>query len=252
LFGSYSFKDKTSLAVLDAVFNGETGLALPGGKIAWAGGFQYREDGIEREFNDDTNVAVNPCADTPVNGNTSCTTMAGPLAFLGTLREIDLSGDVYGVFAELSLPLFESLQAQVAYTRDRLFVEGIEIENAGGRDFAGTRGSFNVLPELRGSVYLDWSTQSQNLRLTTRYIDGVTDLRSTVADPDTGKLFEVGSFLTHDLVYRVALPSQTTLTAAVINFTDRDPPFARLELNYDPFVANPIGRSVKLALNKRF
>jgi iron complex outermembrane receptor protein len=49
-----------------------------------------------------------------------------------------------------------------------------------------------------------------------------------------------------------SLPSQTTLTAAVINFTDRDPPFARVELNYDPFTANPIGRSFKLALNKRF
>lgn len=90
------------------------------------------------------------------------------------------------------------------------------------------------------------------MRLTSRYIDGVTDLRPAVADPVTGEQFEVGSFLAHDLVYRVTLPSQTTLTAAVINFTDRDPPFARLELNYDPFITNPIGRSFKLALNKRF
>jgi iron complex outermembrane recepter protein len=138
------------------------------------------------------------------------------------------------------------------YERDRLFVEGVEIENAGGRDFAGTRGLFLTLPELRGSVYLDWGTQSQNLRLTSRYIDGVTDLRIATADPVSGKRFEVSSFLTHDLVYRLSLRSETTLTASVFNFTDRDPPLARLELNYDPFITNPIGRSFKVALSKRF
>jgi iron complex outermembrane recepter protein len=138
------------------------------------------------------------------------------------------------------------------YERDRLLVEGVEITGAGGRDFAGTRGGFVTLPELRGSTYVDWGTETQNVRLTARYIDGMTDLRDQVADPVTGKRFEVGSFLTYDLVYRLSLPMQTTLTAAVFNLTDREPPATRLELNYDPIIANPVGRAVKLGLNKRF
>jgi iron complex outermembrane receptor protein len=138
------------------------------------------------------------------------------------------------------------------YRRDAFFIEGIEVENAGGRDFAGTRGSFTTLPELRGSVYLEWSTSVHNLRLTSRYIDGVTDLRSEVADPLTGRHFEVGSFLTHDLVYRLLMKDDVSLTTSVLNLTDRDPPLVRLELNYDPFITNPLGRVIKVALSKRF
>jgi iron complex outermembrane receptor protein len=138
------------------------------------------------------------------------------------------------------------------YERDRLVIEGVEIAGAGGRDFAGTRGGFVSLPELRGSVYLNWRMKTHNVRLTGRYIDGVTDLRDQVANPVTGKRFEAGSFLTYDLIYRLSLPMQTTLTAAVFNLTDRDPPATRLELNYDPLFANPLGRAIKLALNKQF
>jgi iron complex outermembrane receptor protein len=137
------------------------------------------------------------------------------------------------------------------YQRAAFFIEGIEVEDAGGRDFAGTRGSFATLPELRGSAYLDWGTRVHNVRLTSRYIDGVTDLRTAVAEPVTGRNFEVRSFLTHDLVYRVMMPSEMTFTAAVFNLADRNPPLARLELSYDPFITNPLGRIVKIALSKR-
>jgi iron complex outermembrane receptor protein len=63
---------------------------------------------------------------------------------------------------------------------------------------------------------------------------------------------EIGSFLTYDLVYRLSLPAETTLTASVINIADEDPPFVRLDLSYDPFIANPYGRYFKLLLNKKF
>jgi len=469
LFGNFGLNDTASLLVADVVFNGELGMSLKGGKVGWAAGAQYREDGFELELSDDANSGLNPCPDTPLTGNTGCATATGPLSFLGTLPEVDLHDDVYGVFAELSLPLSNSLQAQIAYRyedyggevgstsnpklavrwqavdwlalrasvgstfrgplqtqllpgaittlqfaslavvlpattpggaatvqnlsgfrpidnfgnpqlqpedadtlnagllfmagsfnasldyfnihlkdpitaevgtdivreffgtatlpenhcgeaafaslqsrftfaggscapqnvlrtrantingpdettsgidaslryrfnkvfkgvlttgldatylleyrRDALFIEGIEVEDAGGRDFAGTRGGFASLPELRGSVYLDWATPVHNVRLTSRYIDGMTDLRSATADPITGRNFEVGSFLTHDLVYRMMMPGELTLTTAVFNITDRDPPFARLELSYDPFITNPIGRSLEVGLSKRF
>lgn len=142
------------------------------------------------------------------------------------------------------------------YERDDAIVEGIRIQRAD--DFVGTRGASGIgagtLPELRGAAYVDYSTEwlaSQGVRLTARYIDGVTDVRAGLAAA-TARGVEIGSFLTYDMVYRLSLPAETTLTASVINLADRDPPFVRLDLSYDPFIANPYGRYFKLLLNKKF
>lgn len=134
------------------------------------------------------------------------------------------------------------------YERDALFVEGVLIQKAD--DYAGTRGGAGTgsLPQLRGSAYLDFTNGDHSVRWTTRYIDGVTDVRSSVPNG----FREVGSFLTHDLVYRLQLPSKTTLSASVINLTDRDPPLARLDLSYDPFIGNPLGRYFKVAATQQF
>ncbi|HEY5760742.1 MAG TPA: TonB-dependent receptor [Steroidobacter sp.] len=142
------------------------------------------------------------------------------------------------------------------YERDAAIVEGVQIQPAA--DYIGTRGASGIgagtLPEIRGSVYIDYSTNwlaSQGVRITSRYIDGVTDVRAGLGAA-TPRGVEIGSFLTYDLVYRLSLPAETTITAGVINLTDRDPPFARLELSYDPFIANPLGRYYKLLVNKKF
>jgi iron complex outermembrane receptor protein len=142
------------------------------------------------------------------------------------------------------------------YERDAAIVEGIQIQAA--NDFVGTRGASGIgagtLPELRGAAFVDYSTEwlaSQGVRVTARYIDGVTDVRAGLATQTTRGV-EIGSFLTYDLVYRLSLPAETTLTASVINIADRDPPFVRLDLSYDPFIANPYGRYFKMLLNKKF
>jgi iron complex outermembrane receptor protein len=56
----------------------------------------------------------------------------------------------------------------------------------------------------------------------------------------------------HDLSYLLQLPWDTTLSLTVENFTDEDPSFARLDLNYDPFTSSALGRTYKLGLRKRF
>jgi iron complex outermembrane receptor protein len=447
IFGSFGIKDQTSLFVADLVLDGELGIALKAGNIGYAVGAQYREDGLERDANNISNIAINPCADTPLTGNTNCTTRAGALGFFGGAQEIDLSDDVYGVFGELSLPLLESLQVQLAfryedyggqvgstsnpklalrfqplswlgfrasvsstfrgpvqnqlfdgavttlqfsplaggfrpvdtlanpalnpeeadnlnfgifveaggfrgsidyfqikledpiiaengadvlgaffgtpqpgippvnncgrpgfealqarftfannmcapntvlrtialnvngpeervkavdvaaqyrfdnvlrgaltfgvdatynieYERDNLLIEGIQVPGVGiGRDFVGTRGAIQTLAELRGSVFADYSASTHNVRVTSRYIDGVDDIRFRA---------EVGSFLTYDLAYQLSLNGGSTLTAAVFNLTDEDPPFVNAELNYEQSFGNPIGRFFKVAYAKKF
>lgn len=136
------------------------------------------------------------------------------------------------------------------YKRDAAIVEGIVIQPSA--DYIGTRGATGIgagtLPELRGAAYLDYSVANMGVRITSRYIDGVKDVRAGLVGPGV----QIGSFLTHDLTYRLSLPAETTLTASVFNFTDRDPPLARLELSYDPFIANPLGRYYRVLVNKKF
>ncbi|WP_198683104.1 TonB-dependent receptor [Peristeroidobacter agariperforans] len=142
------------------------------------------------------------------------------------------------------------------YKRDAAIVEGVQIQKAD--DFVGTRGASGIgagtLPELRGAAFVDYQTNwlaPQGVRLTARYIDGVTDVRAGLATTSPRGI-EIGSFLTYDLVYRLSLPAETTFTASVINLADKDPPFVRLDLGYDPFIANPYGRYFKVLLNKKF
>jgi iron complex outermembrane receptor protein len=132
------------------------------------------------------------------------------------------------------------------YERDALVVAGVLIQEAD--DYAGTRGGIGSLPDLRGSAYVDFNSGNHGVRWTTRYISGVTDVRPSVPDG----FREISSFMTHDLVYLLKLPAEATLSASVFNLTDRDPPLVRLDLSYDPFIGNPLGRYFKVAMTKQF
>ena len=139
------------------------------------------------------------------------------------------------------------------YKRDPFFIEGILVPNAGGRDFIGTRAGLNqTLPELHGSLFAEYSTGNHTLRATGHYVDGVTDLRDAARNPD-GTRDEIGSYFTTDLAYRLSLPSNLSVTAAVFNVADRDPASVRLtDYNYDPFFGDPTGRAFKLGLTQQF
>ena len=127
------------------------------------------------------------------------------------------------------------------------------------------------LPQWKGSLYGEYTNGPHNLRMTVRYIDGYTDQRisifcTAVAAPCTSIPYKttagvaigqpngktIDAFVTTDLTYRVFLPWDTTFTASVDNLFDKDPPFARLDLNYDPFTASGLGRTWKVSVTKKF
>jgi iron complex outermembrane receptor protein len=138
------------------------------------------------------------------------------------------------------------------YERDDFLIEGVPVPTAGGRDFVGTRSGLSPLPETRGSAFVEYSRGMHDLRITGRYVDGLTDLNPAARNPD-GSLFKIGSYFTTDLVYRLRMPADLTATLAVFNVTDRDPPFVKfLDFSYDPFLYSPVGRALKLGLNKQF
>ena len=117
------------------------------------------------------------------------------------------------------------------------------------------------LPEIKGNWYAQADYSIASLRLQFNYIDGYTDQRgAAIFGPNPGALAgasvtrgkEIGSFKTMDATLRVSLKTGTTLAISALNIFDRDPPFARLDQNYDPFTGSPLGFTLKGALTQKF
>jgi iron complex outermembrane receptor protein len=487
LFGKNDLDRKSTLVVFDAVFNGETGLELPGGNLAWAAGLQFRESDFESRYSDLGNYGKNPCVDpgdrsclnvTGMPGVTNNAQATGVFMFLGGGFDQDVLQNVYAGFGEVSLPVLDNVTVQVAaryedyggrvgdtfdpklsvryqatdwlafrgsvgtsfrgppevsltnnsatalqflqqaggfrairifgnpnlepedattfnvgvllngggfrgsvdyfnykfdnpfvvedftaivgevfknnnvancaspvakrivfnnnavcagqtadqiaavntnqingpaieedgidvnaeyafndvfggaltlgvnatYTLnfdvDPLSVEGVLVSPAfDGAGFSNVNTGYTPLPELKGSIFVDWNRGNQNLRAIVRYVDSYTDTRSlldptrNIFAPRAGNIvettasegslaagitaanrkgLEIGSYTTVDLTYVLQLPADTTFSASVTNITDKDPPFARLELSYDPTVVSPLGRTVEVGFRKKF
>ena len=100
-----------------------------------------------------------------------------------------------------------------------------------------------------------------SLRVQFNYIDGYIDQRgAAIFGPNFGALAggsvtggkEIGAFKTMDATLRIALPTGSTVSLSALNIFDRAPPFARLDQNYDPFTASPLGFTAKLGLSQKF
>ena len=132
-------------------------------------------------------------------------------------------------------------------------IEGVTVLPAA--DYSGTMDylGYGSQPKWKATAFAEYTRGDHNLRWTLRYVDDMIDTRGattfTAASP-LGK--KVDAFITNDLSYRVFLPWDVALTASVINVFDADPSFARLDLSYDPFTANPLGRYFKLGVTKKF
>jgi hypothetical protein len=54
-----------------------------------------------------------------------------------------------------------------------------------------------------------------------------------------------------DLVIQLRLPHQTTMTVAMNNVFDKDPPLARTDLNDDALTGDPLGRTMKVGVQTK-
>jgi len=458
LFPQLATKQKQRLFVVDAVINGQTGIELGGGPVAWAAGVQFRQDGFESNYTDLTNRAVNPCIDTPINGSKNCAVQSGPFLFLNNALENEIDREVYATFAELSVPVTDDIQIQLAaryedyqgaagstfnpkasvrwqatdwlafrgsvgttfrgpplasvspttgtafsfiagsfraiditgnpdldpetadtYSAGAIFnvgrlkatidywrfdlekligtepgdpivatmfpaggvvtaathpcnnpafaalkarftfqgacstatiarlqtfvVNGPDVKTSGidvlaeydfGEVFMGgdvrvgasathtleykiddfevggvvvqpafdAAGYLNYLrsatslPDWKGSAFFEYSNGPHNLRVTANHVSSYRDQRVLPANLQTGivstKGQKIKSITLVEVDYRVQLPWDTTVVASIDNIFDKDPSFARLDLNYDPFTGNALGRTFKLAVKKRF
>jgi len=143
----------------------------------------------------------------------------------------------------------------IEFAQEAFVVEGIEVSPAfDAVGFLNYQTSATPLPQLKMQGFVEWNNGPHNLRLTARYWDEYEDQRAGIFPPATvypqGQTID--SWTVFDLSYRVFLPWDVTAVGTITNLTDEDPPFARLDLNYDPFTHNGLGRTIKFSLTKKF
>ena len=447
---------RTSNLTADIVLSGKTPISLPGGRISFAFGGQYRRETYSIVYNADANLAVNPCPGSPLNPNAVCAQQTGALGFLGTNANRAIRGEVFAIFGELQAPVtdklnvqfsaryedyggrvgstfnpqgrvrwqvtpwlalrggggttfrgpppqnldgqitslqvigssfraidilgnnnlspesattygggilfdysgftasvdyfrydlsgpieaepvsgivsalfgatgnancnnpaFAALQARFTFTaagcgignvqRLRTFLINNANVSTSGLDFQaeykwkwgrydlalGGTGTYVIeyrtgdvavegvtvqpafdavgklnfqttaypLPQVKGFAYLDVRRGVHSGRLQFNYIDGYTDQRgAAIFGPNTGALAgaavtagqNIGAYKTLDFTYRLALETKTTLFVSFQNMLDEQPPFARLDFNYDPFTASPLGFNMRVGVTQRF
>jgi iron complex outermembrane recepter protein len=173
---------------------------------------------------------------------------------------VDVSGQYEWEQGAATLTVGGSASYILEYEVDATTVAGIQVLAAfNAVDKLNYQTQVVPIPRVKGNAFFQWNTENQNLRLTVNYIDDYVDQRTapfTAALSTNGMVLpqgkEISYFSTVDVAYRLTLPWGTNLTVAADNITDEAPPFARLDLNYDPFTADPIGRTLKVGLQHRF
>ena len=153
----------------------------------------------------------------------------------------------------------------IEYKSEDQTVEGVVVQKAfdaaGKLNFQTTA---YPVPKWKGQAYIDLGAGIFDARLTGTFIDKYRDQR---ADTNSGPFApradiagapilmqgaDIKSYFTADFSLRARLPWETTLSLTVMNIFDRDPSFARLDYNYDPFTGSPLGRNYKVGLSKKF
>jgi len=163
----------------------------------------------------------------------------------------------------LDLELGASGSYVLEYEVGAVTVEGIQVGNPfSAVGFLNFQTIATPLPELKFEAYANASTENVNARLTARYIGEYTDQRTTLFTTPNANFTTPGVIIpqgqtidaqvTYDGTIVVQLPWDSTVSFSVENILDEDPSFARLELNYDPFTGDAVGRTFKIGFTKRF
>ena len=131
-------------------------------------------------------------------------------------------------------------------------------------------GSFNSgqiaypIPQWKGTFMLNYEHGPLNLHYQVRYIESYSDQRAalftfnpiyvTPTNPtgivSSGQKIKAQILQDVTVVWDAAYDTKVTL--AINNIFDQDPSFARTDINYDALTGDPLGRTVKVGLLKKF
>ncbi|MDP9412862.1 MAG: TonB-dependent receptor [Pseudomonadota bacterium] len=164
---------------------------------------------------------------------------------------VDILGDYSFEVGQARMMVGGSGTYVIDYKNGDLLTDGILLQpgfNAVGKlNFQTTA---YPLPRIKGQGYIQGELGPHHLRATVNYVHRYNDQRFE-ATPDIPGA-RINSFTTVDLAYRLNLWERTDITLAAFNIFNEEPPFARLDFNYDPFTASPVGRQLKVGVSTRF
>ncbi len=120
------------------------------------------------------------------------------------------------------------------------------------------------IPRFKGTFALNYERGPFNVRWQLRYIDSYIDQRTglfnfnpiyvTPTNP-TGLVTrgaKIRDQVLNDVTVLWNAPYDTRISLSVTNIFDKDPPFARTDVNYDALTADPLGRTLKVGVTKSF
>lgn len=181
-----------------------------------------------------------------------------------TLRGIDLGLNYRNAFGAVSLDVGANATHILEYKFSDFVFDGLTFSQ--GYDavgFANYNRAPGTVSPWRGNAYATLGFGTVSATYNFQYVDGVSDNRCLPGVPcattpefgptDFGR--QVGSYSQHDLLVSAKIDAaglDFTITAGVENIFDTDPPAARLEYSYDPYIGNSLGRTFKVATKVRF
>jgi iron complex outermembrane recepter protein len=173
---------------------------------------------------------------------------------------LNYRGDISGVRVNVGV----NASYFIKYTFSDFTFEGLTFSQ--GYDAAGFSNydrAPGTVSKWRGNAFASVEVGPVTATYNLLYVDGVTDNRCQPNVPcattpefggtDFGR--RIGSYTQHDLILTADVKSgglDLQFTAGVENIFDTDPPQARLEYSYDPFIGNALGRTFRLGSKIRF
>jgi outer membrane receptor protein involved in Fe transport len=166
-------------------------------------------------------------------------TINGPAV---TTNGFDIFGEYTTEVGSGNLALGFDFSHTLEYTTEA-YIKG-DTQVAAAFDAAGGLNAGNAvrpLPDLKGRTFAEYNMGVNNFLLYANYLAEYEDQRFAGVNVD--------SQTTWDFHYQVQLLDDSLkLTASAINFTDEEPPLARVDLNYDGYTHNAFGRMFKLGI----
>lgn len=174
---------------------------------------------------------------------------------------VDFSASYDWRMGGVNLQLGSSGSHVIEYKVGAVSVEGIVVQAA--FDAAGKlnyQTTAYPIPQWKGQAWAQAVFGPYALRAQVNHVSGYTDQRVSEFAANTSALAgaavtagkHIGSFTTVDLTWNVQLPHGAAFSFAVFNLFDTAPPFARLDQNFDPFTASPLGRVGKVGVSLAF
>jgi outer membrane receptor protein involved in Fe transport len=118
--------------------------------------------------------------------------------------------------------------------------------------FLNKTNSNRPIPKFKATMVNSFNIDAHNVSLAAYYVSDYKDERDSLFTTNS-KGQVIDSQIQLDLSYNYRFnDALTNVNFTISNLTDEEPPFARLDLNYDPFTHNPLGRTFKLSVVHKF